>query len=190
MNCLVINYWVWCYTQKKKKKKPKAHWKEKKKLKCSFPNRLNLISAAHMFMGVTSPTKALTIYQEPRPWRKLSLHPLAAINYKEHFSQGGASWIPLSFLLGFWLAPPCTSLLQAATAADSSRPLLRPEDTVLWQLSLFFGSCNLSAPSFVIFLNIWGKKVNTDVPFRAQYCTVIYFLHSDQLWLSSPSLTS
>lgn len=146
-----------------------------------------------MFMSVTSPTKAWTIYQEPRPWRKLSLHPLAAINYKEHFSQGWGFMNPSIVLAGIFTCSnlyqsstgshSCWKLMNAAAPAMSRRYRFMAALPILWLLQSF-------CPLFCDVPEYWGKKVNTDVPFRTQCCTVIYFLHSDQLWLSSPFLTS
>lgn len=75
--------------------------------------------------------------------------------------RGGTSWIPPSSLLGFLLAPTCTSLLQAARAAESlwmQQPLLCPENTVLWQLSPVFGSCNFFCPLFCDVPEYWGEE--------------------------------
>lgn len=189
MNCLIINYWVWRYTQKNK-----VTLKRKKKTKMFFFQTDWIWSVLPICSWVWHhPLKhgqATRSHAHEGNWVSIPWQPSTTKNTSV---RGGTSWIPPSSLLGFLLAPTCTSLLQAARAAESlwmQQPLLCPENTVLWQLSPVFGSCNFSAPSFVMSLNTGGKKVNTDVPFRTQYCTVIYFLHSDQLWLSSPFLTS
>lgn len=65
--------------------------------------------------------------------------------------------------------------------------LLCPENTVLLQMSITYGSNNLSFASFAIIIVFWKpgrKEYDIDVPFSAEHSIIAYSLNAEQLWFS------